>query len=77
MHPPSHLTCNLPIASPSQLLRRGGAGCGPRLRTLKLRSCDKAVTDALLAAFLPRAASLRTLDLGYCVALTGTCGCYS
>ena len=54
----------------SQLLRRTGPGCGARLHTLLLRSCDRAVTDALLAGFLPRASSLRTLDVAYCAALT-------
>ena len=54
----------------SQLLRRTGPGCGARLQTLLLRSCDKAVTDDLLAGFLPRAHGLRTLDVAYCTQLT-------
>ena len=54
----------------SQLLRRTGPGCGARLHTLLLRSCDRAVTDALLQGFLPRARCLRTLDVAYCAALT-------
>ena len=52
------------------LLRRSGPGCGPQLSTLRLRSCDRAVTDQLLASFLPRAHALQTLDVAYCVALT-------
>ena len=54
----------------SQLLRRTGPGCGARLTVLKLRSCDRAVTDTLLASFLPRAHALARLDVAYCTALT-------
>ena len=53
-----------------QILRRSGPGCGARLRVLMLRSCDVAVTDELLADFLPRAHALRTLDLAFCTSLT-------
>jgi hypothetical protein len=54
----------------AQLLKRTGPGCGARLRVLCLRQCDAAVTDDLLAAFLPRAHGLRTLDVAHCYALT-------
>ena len=52
------------------ILRRTGPGCGARLRALILRSCATAVTDAILAGFLPRAHGLRTLDVAHCTALT-------
>ena len=52
------------------ILKRSGPGCGARLRGLVLRSCDLAVTDELLASFLPRAHGLRVLDLAYCTGLS-------
>ena len=52
------------------LQRRGAEGCGAGLRRLLLRSCDDAVTDELLAAFLPRAHALEHLDVSFCTALT-------
>jgi hypothetical protein len=35
-----------------------------------LRSCAEAVTDELLAGFLPRAHAMQTLDVAHCTALT-------
>lgn len=53
-----------------RVLPRTGPGCGARLRVLRLRSCADAVTDDLLADFLPRAHSLEELDVAYCTKLT-------
>jgi len=52
------------------LLRRYGPGCGARLRVLLLRGCADAVTDSLLAGFLPRAHALERLDVAHCSAIT-------
>ena len=54
------------------LLPRGGAGCGARLRALRLRSCAEAVTDKALCGWWPRAHALRMLDVAECTGLTDT-----
>lgn len=58
----------------SRLLARSGPGCGARLRVLLLRCCDHAVTDSVLAGFLPRAHALQHLDVSYCYRLTDVSG---
>lgn len=60
----------LPTEALAAILRRTGPGCGARLRVLTLRACALAVTDDLLAGFLPRAHGLRSLDLTLCSSIT-------
>ena len=54
----------------AQILRRMGPGCGARLRVLTLRGCADAVSDELLAGFIPRAHGLQQLNIAGCHKLT-------